>query len=74
MHTNVINFKNGSTIEALPNTPNVVRSEIKYMFSRKNSKPALSMIQFFEMYRGTELADEEKFEIWNLFYGGDCSD
>lgn len=71
MHTNVINFKNGSTIEALPSTPNVVRSKIKYMFSRKNSKPALSMIQFFEMYRGTELTDEEKFEIWNLIYRGD---
>lgn len=76
MKAKVIKFKNGSSIETLPNAHTVVRSDIKYLFpkARGNGKPALSMIQFLEMYRGTELTDDEKMKIWNLFYGGDCDD
>ena len=73
MKVKVIKFKNGSSIETLPNTHTVVRSDIKYLFpkARGNGKPALSMIQFLEMYRGTGLTDDEKMMIWDLFYGGD---
>lgn len=73
MKAKVIKFKNGSSIETLPNSRITARSDIKYLFPkvRKNGKPALSMIQFLEMYRGTELTDDEKMMIWNLFYGGD---
>ena len=69
-------FKNDSSIETLPNTHVTTRSDVKYMFprARGNGKPALSMIQFLEMYRGTELTDDEKMMIWDLFYGGDCDD
>lgn len=74
MKVKVIKFKNGSSIETLPNAHTVVRSDIKYMFPRANGKPALSMIRFLELYRGTELTDDEKMMIWNLFYGGDCDD
>lgn len=74
MKAKVIKFKNGSSIETLPNAHTVVRSDIKYMFPRANGKIALSMIRFLEMYRGTELTDDEKMMIWDLFYGGDCDD
>lgn len=74
MKAKVIKFKNGSSIVSLPNTHTVVRSDIKYMLPRANGKPALSMINFLEMYCGTELTDDEKMMIWNLFYGGDCDD
>ena len=76
MKSKVIKFKNGSSIETLPNAHTVVRSDIKYIFpkARGNGKPALSMIQFLEMYRGTGLTDDEKMMIWDLFYGGDCDD
>lgn len=76
MKSKVIKFKNGSSIETLPNAHTVVRSDIKYLFpkARGNGKPALSMIQFLEMYRGTELTDDEKMMIWDLFYGGDSDD
>lgn len=74
MKAKVIKFKNGSSIETLPNAHTVVRSDIKYMFPRANGKIALSMIRFLELYRGTGLTDDEKMEIWDLFYGGDCDD
>lgn len=76
MKAKVIKFKNGSSIETLPNAHTVVRSDIKYLFpkARGNGKPALSMIRFLELYSGTELTDDEKMEIWNLFYGGDSDD
>lgn len=74
MKTKVIKFKNGSSIETLPNAHAAARSDAKYMFPRANSKSALSMIRFLELYSGTELTDDEKMEIWNLFYGGDCDD
>lgn len=74
MKAKVIKFKNGSSIETLPNAHTVVRSDIKYMFPRKNSKPALSMVKFLETYCGIELTDDEKMMIWDLFYGGDCDD
>ena len=76
MKSKVIKFKNGSSIETLPNAHTVVRSDIKYLFpkARGNGKPALSLIQFLEMYRGTELTDDEKMMIWDLFYGGDGDD
>lgn len=76
MKAKVIKFKNGSSIETLPNAHTVVRSDIKYLFpkARGNGKPALSMTQFLEMYSGTELTDDGKMMIWNLFYGGDFDD
>lgn len=74
MKAKVIKFKNGSTIEALPNEHTVVRSDIKYMFPRKNSKPALTMVRFLKTYCGIELTNDEKMMIWDLFYGGDCDD
>ena len=76
MKSKVIKFKNGSSVETLPNAHTVVRSDIKYLFpkARGNGKPALSMIQFLEMYRGTELTDDEKMMIWDLFYGGNGDD
>lgn len=74
MKAKVIKFKNGSSIETLSTEHSTVRSDIKYIFPRANNKPAMTMIQFLEMYRGTELTDDEKMKIWNLFYGGDCDD
>ena len=76
MKSKVIKFKNGSSVETLPNAHTVVRSDIKYLFpkARGNGKPALSMIQFLEMYRGTEQTDDEKMMIWDLFYGGNGDD
>ena len=73
MKSKVIKFKNGSSVETLSTEHSTVRSDIKYLFpkARGNGKPALSMIQFLEMYRGTKLTDDEKMEIWNLFYEGD---
>lgn len=63
MKVKVIKFKNGSSIETLPNAHTVIRSDIKYLFpkARGNGKPALSMIQFLEMYRGTELTDSDSY-------------
>lgn len=76
MKAKVIKFKNCSSIETLSTEHSTVRSDIKYFFpkARGIGKPALSMIRFLELYSGTELTDDEKMEIWNLFYGGDCDD
>lgn len=74
MKTKVIKFKNGSSIETLPNAHAAARSDAKYMFPRANSKPALSMIRLLELYLGTKLTTHEKIEIWEMFYGGDCDD
>ena len=76
MKSKVIKFKNGSSIETLSTEHSTVRSGIKYLFpnARGSGKPALSMIRFLELYSGTELTDDEKMIIWDLFYGGDCDD
>ena len=77
MKAKVIKFNNGNTIQTIP-TETVVRSRPKFsahfFMARGNNKPAISLIQVIECYYGIELTDEEKFEIWNLFYGGNCSD
>ena len=56
----------------------MVRSRPKFpahfFMARGNNKSAISLVQMIEYCYGIELTDEEKFEIWNLFYGGDCSD
>lgn len=70
MKAKVIKFKNGSSIETLPNAHTVVRSDIKYLLPRANSKPAMTMIRFFELCLDVPLTDKEKMEIWNMFYGG----
>ena len=77
MKAKVIKFNNGSSIQTIQ-TETVVRSRPKFpahlFVARGNNKPAISLIQVIECYYGIELTDEEKFEIWNLFYGGDYSD
>ena len=77
MKAKVIKFKNGSSIQTIQ-TETVVRSRPKFpahlFMSRGNNKPAISLIQVIECYYGIKLTDEEKFEIWNLFYGGDSDD
>lgn len=77
MKAKVIKFNNGNTIQAIQ-TETVVRSSPKFpahlFIARGNNKPAISLVQMIEYYYGIEFTDEEKFEIWNLFYGGDCSD
>ena len=77
MKAKVIKFNNGNTIQTIQ-TETVVRSRPKFtihlFMARGNTKPAISLVQMIECYYGIELTDEEKFEIWNLFYGGDCSD
>ena len=77
METKVIKFNNGNIIQTIQ-TETVVRSRPKFpihlFMARGNNKPAISLVQMIEYYYGIELTDEEKFEIWNLFYGGDCSD
>ena len=70
MKTKDIKFTNGSIIQALPSSGNVIRSDIKYLFPRANSKPAMTMIRFFELCLDVPLTDKEKMEIWNMFYGG----
>ena len=71
MKAKVIKFNNGNTIQ----TETVVRSRPKFpihlFMARGSNKPAISLVQMIESCCGIELADEEKFEIWNLFYGGD---
>ena len=77
MKAKVIKFNNGNSIQTTQ-TETVVRSRPKFpahlFMARGNKKPAISLIQVIECYYGIELTDEEKFEIWNLFYGGDCND
>ena len=77
MKAKVIKFNNGSSIQTIQ-TETVVRSRPKFpayfFMARGNSKPAISLVQMIEYCYGTELTDDEKMEIWNLFYGGDCSD
>ena len=77
MKAKVIKFNNSSSIETIQ-TETVVRSRPKFpihlFMARGNNKPAISFAQMIEYYYGIELSDEEKFEIWNLFYGGDYSD
>ena len=77
MKAKVIKFKRGSSIQPIQ-TETAVRSSPKFparfFMARGNNKPAISLVQMIEYCYGTELTDEEKFEIWNLFYGGDCSD
>ena len=74
MKAKVIKFNNGSSIQ----TETMIRSRPKFpvhfFIARGNNKPAISLVQMIECCYGIELTDEEKFEIWNLFYGGDCSD
>ena len=77
MKAKVIKFNNGNSIETIQ-TETVVRSifyfPVYFFMARGNNKPAISLVQMIEYCYGIELTDEEKFEIWNLFYGGDCSD
>ena len=77
MKAKVIKFKNGASIQTIQ-SETAVRSSPKFpahfFMVRGNNKPAISLIQMIEYCYGIELTDEEKFEIWNLFYGGDCSD
>ena len=77
MKAKVIKFNNGSSIETIQ-TETVVRSRPKFpihlFMARENNKPAISFVQMIEYCYGTELTDDEKMMIWNLFYGGDCSD
>ena len=77
MKAKVIKFNNGSSIQTIQ-TETVVRSRPKFpahlFMAKGNNKPASSLIQVIECYYEIELTDEEKFEIWNLFYGGVCSD
>ena len=77
MKAKVIKFNNGSSIQTIQ-TETVVRSRPKFpthfFMARGNNKPAISLVQMIEYCYGIELTDEEKLEIWNLFYGGDCSD
>ena len=77
MKAKVIKFNNGNAIQAIQ-TETVVSSRPKFpahfFMARGNNKPAISLIQMIEYYYGIELTNEEKFEIWNLLYGGDCSD
>ena len=74
MKAKVIKFNNGNTIQTIQ-TETMVRSRPKFpihlFMARGNTKPAISLVQMIEYCCGIELADEEKFEIWNLFYGGD---
>ena len=77
MKAKVIKFKNGSSIQTIQ-TETVVRSRPKFpahfFMARGNNKPAISLVQMIEYCYGIELTDEEKFEIWNLFYRGDSDD
>ena len=77
MKANVIKFNNGSSIQTIQ-TEAVVRSRPKFpvhfFMARGNNKPAISLVQMIECCYGVELTDEERFEIWNLFYGGDSDD
>ena len=77
MKANVIKFNNDNTIQTIQ-TETVVRSRpmfpVHLFMARGNNKPAIGLVQMIEYCYGIELTDEEKFEIWNLFYGGDCSD
>ena len=77
MKANVTKFDNGNTIQTIQ-TETVVRSRPKFpahfFMARGNNKPAISLVQIIEYCYGIELTDEEKFEIWNLFYGGNCND
>ena len=77
MKAKVIKFNNGGSIQTIQ-TETMVRSRPKFpahfFIARDNNKPAISLIQMIECYYGVELTDEEKFEIWSLFYGGDYSD
>ena len=74
MKAKAIKFNNGNTIQTIQ-TETVVRSRPKFpihlFMARSNNKPAISLVQMIEYCCGIELADEDKFEIWNLFYGGD---
>lgn len=63
-------LKNNNSIETVLYTNTTVRSNIKYLFPRANDKPVLSTIRFLELCYSTKLTDDEKKEIWNLFYGG----
>ena len=77
MKAKVIKFNNGSSIQTI-HTETVVRSRCKFpahfFIARGNNKPAISLVQMIEYCYGIEITDEEKFEIWNLFYGGDSDD
>ena len=77
MKAKIIKFNNGNTIQTIQ-AETVVRSRpmfpVHLFMARGNNKPAISPVQVIECCYGIELTDEEKFEIWNLFYGGDCSD
>ena len=77
MKTKVIKFNNGNTIQTIQ-TETAVRSRPKFpahfFMARGNNKPAISLVQMIEYCYGIELTDEEKFKIWNLFYGGDSDD
>ena len=77
MKAKVIKFNNGNTIQTIQ-TETVVRSRPKFpahfFIARGNNKPAISLVQMIEYCYVIELTDEEKFEIWNLFYGGDSDD
>ena len=70
-------FNNGNTIQTIQ-AETAVRSRPKFpvhfFIARGNNKPTISLVQMIEYCYGIELTDEEKFEIWYLFYGGDCSD
>ena len=77
MKAKVIKFNNGNTIQTIQ-TETVVRSRPKFpihlFMARGNNKPTVSLVQMMEYCYGTELTDEEKFEIWNLFYRDDYND
>ena len=77
MKAKAIKFNNGNTIQTIQ-AETAVRSRPKFpahfFMARGNNKPAISLVQIIEYCYGIELTDEEKFEIWKLFYRGDCSD
>ena len=77
MKAKIIKFNNGNTIQTIQ-AETVVRSRpmfpVHLFMAGGNNKPAISLVQVIECCYGIELTDTEKFEIWNLFYGGDSSD
>lgn len=60
-----IRFCNGGSIDAF---------DSKYVAARGNSKPAATIIQLLELCHGIKFTEEEKVEIFSVFYGGENND
>lgn len=70
MNAKVIKLKNENFIELLSDVHIAVKSESKYMFSRKNGKSVMSMKYFVDHYCPEDLTESEKQMIYKRWLNG----